>query len=117
MPSCVARGAELGSPVRAPHTVYVKALYRIAGQDYCRHHIIRAVVPAGGSDLGSGLPSREMVCTTTLHRPRATLITPGLKTLENRSSPAPDPSGSSAAAPRRTLTSMLLLPRVMTKRD
>ena len=29
----------------------------------------------------------------------------------------PHPSGSSAAAPRRTLTSMLLLPRVMTKRD
>ena len=31
----------------APHTVYVKTLYRIAGQDYCRHHIIRAAVAAG----------------------------------------------------------------------
>ena len=34
-------------PVRTPHTVYVKSLYRIAGQDYCRHHIIRAAVVAG----------------------------------------------------------------------
>ena len=42
MPSCVACGAELEPPVRTPHTVYVKSLYRIAGQDYCRHHIIRA---------------------------------------------------------------------------
>ena len=28
-------------------TPYVKKLYRIAGQDYCRHHIIRAAVAAG----------------------------------------------------------------------
>ena len=47
MLSCVAGGAELEPPVRAPHTVYVKTLYRIAGQDYCRHHIIRAAVAAG----------------------------------------------------------------------
>ena len=48
MPSCVACGAELEPPVRAPHTVYVKSLYGIAGQDYyCRHHIIRVAVPAG----------------------------------------------------------------------
>ena len=47
MPICVACGAELESPVRAPHTVYVKTRYRIAGQDYCRHHIIRAAVAAG----------------------------------------------------------------------
>ena len=47
MPSCVACGAELEPPVRTPHTVYVKSLYRIAGQDYCRHHIIRAAVVAG----------------------------------------------------------------------
>ena len=47
MPICVACGAELEPPVRAPHTVYVKTLYRIAGQDYCRHHIIRAAVAAG----------------------------------------------------------------------
>ena len=34
--------------VRPRHTaVYVKSLYRIAGQDYCRHHIIRAAVAAG----------------------------------------------------------------------
>ena len=42
MPSCVACGAELEPPVRTPHTVYVKSLYRTAGQDYCRHCIIRA---------------------------------------------------------------------------
>ena len=36
MPSCVACGAELEPPVRIPHTVYVRSLYRIAGQDYCR---------------------------------------------------------------------------------
>ena len=46
-PSCIACGAELEPPVRVPHTVYVKSLYRIAGQDYCRHHIIRAAVAAG----------------------------------------------------------------------
>ena len=47
MPSCVACGAELEPAIRAPHTVYVKTLYRIGGQDYCRHHIIRAAVAAG----------------------------------------------------------------------
>ena len=47
MSKCVAGGAELEPPVRTPHTVYVKSLYRIAGQDYCRHHIIRAEVAAG----------------------------------------------------------------------
>ena len=47
MPSGVACGAELEPPVSAPHTVYVKSLYRIAGQDYRHHHIIRAVVAAG----------------------------------------------------------------------
>lgn len=46
MPKCVACGAELAPPVRVPHTVYVKTLYRLAGQDYCRHHIIRAAVAA-----------------------------------------------------------------------
>ena len=46
MPSCVAGGAELEPPVRVPHTVHVKTLYRIGVQDYCRHHIIRA----GGGD-------------------------------------------------------------------
>ena len=44
MPGCVACSAELEPPVRVPHTVYIKSLYRIAGQDYCRHLIIRAAV-------------------------------------------------------------------------
>ena len=47
MPKCATCGAELEPPVRAPPTVYVKSLYRITGQDYCRHHIIRAAVAAG----------------------------------------------------------------------
>ena len=47
MPKCATCGAELQPPVRAPHTVYVKSLYRIVGQDYCRHHIIRIAVAAG----------------------------------------------------------------------
>ena len=47
MPSCVACGAELEPPVRVPHSVYVKSLYRIAGQDCCRHHALRAAVAAG----------------------------------------------------------------------
>ena len=47
MPSCVACAAELEPPVRTPHTVCVKSLYRIAGQDYCRNHIIKAAVAAG----------------------------------------------------------------------
>ena len=47
MSNCIACGAELEPPIRAPHTVYVKTLYRIAGQDYCRHHIIRAATAAG----------------------------------------------------------------------
>ena len=44
MLSCVAGGAQLEPPVRAPHTVHVKTPYRIGVQDYCRHHIIRAAV-------------------------------------------------------------------------
>ena len=47
MLSCVAGGAQLEPPVRAPHTVHVKTLYRIGVQNYCRHHIIRAAVAAG----------------------------------------------------------------------
>ena len=47
MTSYIACGAELEPPVRVPHTVYVKSIYRIAGQDYCRHHIIMAAVAAG----------------------------------------------------------------------
>ena len=47
MPSCIACGTELDSHARAAHTVYVKTLYRIAGQDYYRHHIAKAAVAAG----------------------------------------------------------------------
>ena len=47
MPSRIACGQELEPPIRVPHTIYVKSLYRIAGQDYCRHHIIRDAVAAG----------------------------------------------------------------------
>ena len=57
MPNCFACGAELEPPVRIPHTDYVKSLYRIAGQDYCRHDIIRAAVAAGvitGVRAGAG---------------------------------------------------------------
>ena len=46
-PNCVVCGTELEPPVRTPHTVYVKTLYRIGGQDYCRHHVIRVAVAAG----------------------------------------------------------------------
>ena len=47
MPSCVACGKELEPPARAPHTNYVKSLYQLAGQTYCRHHVIKAAVAAG----------------------------------------------------------------------
>ena len=47
MAQCVACGAELEPPIRVPHTVYVESLYRIGGQYYCRHRIIRAAVTAG----------------------------------------------------------------------
>ncbi len=47
MPQCTACDVELEPPIRAPHTVYVKTPYRVGGQDYCRHHIIRAAVAAG----------------------------------------------------------------------
>ena len=33
--------------VHVPDTGHVKTLCRIAGQDYCRHHVIRAAVAAG----------------------------------------------------------------------
>ena len=45
-PNCVACGAELAPPIHAPHTVYMKSLYRIVCEDYCHHHIIRAAVAA-----------------------------------------------------------------------
>ena len=49
MPKCAACVVQLEPPVRVPHTVCVKSLYRISGQDYCRHHIIRAAVNASRS--------------------------------------------------------------------
>ena len=68
MPSCIACGTELEAPARAPHTVYVKSLYRIAGQNFCRHHITQAAVPAGlitevraGSGPGTGSPREAAV--------------------------------------------------------
>ena len=62
MPSYVACGAELEPPVRTPHRVYVKSLYRIGGQDYCRHHIVRAAVAAGViTELRAGVESQEVV--------------------------------------------------------
>ena len=51
MPQCAACVTEPEPPVRVPHTVYVKSLYRVGGQDYCRHYcrhrIIKAAVAAG----------------------------------------------------------------------
>ena len=47
MLSCVACGAELEPPVGVPHSVCVKSQYRIGGQDYRRHHVIKAALAAG----------------------------------------------------------------------
>ena len=75
MPSCVACGAELEPPVRTPHTVYVKSLYRIAGQDYCRHHIIRAAAAAGViTEIRAGAgPVVALPWGATSDQPRPTL--------------------------------------------
>ena len=40
--------------MRAPHTLYVKTLYRIAGQDCCRHHVISAAGLIAEIKPGSG---------------------------------------------------------------
>ena len=48
MPRCALCGVELEPLVRVPHTVYVKELYRAAGQGYCRHHVISTAVVAAG---------------------------------------------------------------------
>ena len=87
MPKCVACGAELELPVRTPHTVYVKTLYRIGGQDYCRHHTSGPPWPPASSPRSSPAPGRwrrligerprpnmtstasaELVYAITLHR-------------------------------------------------
>ena len=55
MASCLACGAGLEPSAHTPHTVYMKSLYRVAGQDYCRHDITRVAVVAGiRAGAGSG---------------------------------------------------------------
>ena len=75
MAQCATCGAELEPPVRAPHTVYVKTLYRIGGQDYCRHHIIRAAVAAGviteiKAGAGPAVAMTRQVPSSEYDRPR-----------------------------------------------
>ena len=100
MPNCVACGVELEPPVRVSHTIYAKTLYRIAGQDYCRHHIIKAAVAAGivaeikpGADRRPSCreerspssmtaTSTELMYVITRRRPRASPITLGIRTVE-----------------------------------
>ena len=104
MSNCIACGAELEPPIRAPHTVYVKTLYRIAGQDYCRHHIIRAADgrrrhhrgqarrrSGGGQAPGSAIhrvrptpPVLTPMYVITRHRPWASLIALGSKAVIKR---------------------------------
>ena len=69
MSRCVVCGAELEPPVRVPHTVYVKSLYRIGGHDYCRHHIIRAAVGAGVTDVRPGLMFQHRLWPTPSSEP------------------------------------------------
>ena len=47
MQKCHTCGAQLTPPVRSPHTIYVKKLFLVSGQRYCRHHVIAAAVAAG----------------------------------------------------------------------
>ena len=47
MANCFICQTELAPPVRARHTVYVRKLFLLGGQTYCRHHIIPAAVAAG----------------------------------------------------------------------
>ena len=80
-----------------PDTVYMKTLYRIAGQDYCRHHIIKAAVAAGliidrahgrlcgGHELGSvphgALPALPGMSLTS-RQPQVSPISLEVKTVE-----------------------------------
>ena len=108
MAQCAAGGAELQPTVHTAHTVYVKTLYGIGGQDYCRHHVMRAAVAAGlifevkpvGGPAAALIGERPRPSTTrsdgaepmyaiTLHQPWASLIALGLKNVETRSWPAP----------------------------
>ena len=119
MSSCVACGSELEPPVRTLHTVYVETLYHIGGQDYCRRHIIRAAVAGGvitevrtGAGSPAGMNHRHSCRQAGGERGRpsrraddaGTHIPTFIVYLES----VPHPSGSSAAAPRRILTSMLV---------
>ena len=97
MPQCVACDAELEPPVRAPHTVYVKSLYRVGGQDYCRHHIIRAAVAAGvitefraGAGPAPALPRVRLPPSTTRF---ASVDHSGVKTSETGPSPSTSAGG------------------------
>ena len=47
MASCFICQTELAPPVRARHTVYVRKLFLLGGQTYCRLHIIPDAVAAG----------------------------------------------------------------------
>ena len=72
MPNCVACGAELEPPARARHTVYVKTLYQLAGQTYCRHQGHGGRRPhhrgegrrrsGGGCSPGMNLAERNQLC-------------------------------------------------------
>ena len=78
--------------------VYVKTLYRIGGQDYCWHHIIRAPVASGvitkvkAGDRTVVAVARECIwrnvpgaspsgpmCAITLYQPWASLMALGIK--------------------------------------
>ena len=55
MSRCVVCGAELEPPVRVPHTVYVKSLYRIGGDfatQRISQHTTRGQNPACPNPLG-----------------------------------------------------------------
>ena len=57
-----------------PHTVYVKTLYCIAGQDYWRHHIIRAA--AAADVITEVKPARDWWRWRIEEQPRPSLTSP-----------------------------------------
>ena len=95
MPSCVACAAELAPTVRTPHTVYVKSLLsRIAGQDYCRDHIVRAAVAASvvteiKPSTGTVAVARRGAPSAEYDQPLVVVDALGLKTVETWSWPTP----------------------------
>ena len=54
-------------PARALYTVYVETLYRVAGQDYCRHYTIRAAVAAGVYTPGSNRVNESEIHSLAAH--------------------------------------------------